>query len=295
MGIARNIYQILNRLGLLNLLSDQTYTRLKYRLKMGRRLNLKKPETFTEKLNWLKLYGHDPRCIPLVDKWEVTRFVCERIGESYCVPKYGVWDRFEDIPFDDLPNQFVLKCTSDSGGIVICKDKSRLDLTRARQVLTRSYKRNYYWHNREWPYKGLKPRILAEAYLSDSSVGGLNDYKFFCFDGKPELMFIATGRAEGKTCFDFFDMDFNWIPVKQRYPNAVKRPEKPACFDEMAMLAGKLAQGFKHVRVDFFCINEKIYFSELTFTHFGGYERFEPERYDAVFGKLLKLDKGGRS
>ena len=105
MGIARNIYQILNRLGLLNLLSDQTYTRLKYRLKMGRRLNLKKPETFTEKLNWLKLYDHDPRCIPLVDKWEVTRFVRERIGESYCVPKYGVWDRFEDIPFDDLPNQ----------------------------------------------------------------------------------------------------------------------------------------------------------------------------------------------
>lgn len=293
MGIARTAYDFANKYGLLNLLSDKTYTRLKYRLKMNRKLNLKKPETFTEKLNWLKLYDHDPRYIPLVDKWDVTSFVHERIGEGYCIKKLGVWDTFEEINFDDFPNQFVLKCTNDSGGIVICKDKALFDREAARIVLNHSLKRNYYWHNREWPYKNLKPRILAEEFLVDASGNGLIDYKFFCFDGKPEFMFIATGRAEGKTCFDFYDMDFNWIPVKQHYPNAKQRPEKPECFDEMIVLAQKLAQGLKHVRVDFFQVDGKVYFGELTFTHFGGYERFEPEIYDYEFGKLLNLNKDG--
>lgn len=293
MGIARTAYDFANKYGLLNLLSDKTYTRLKYRLKMNRKLNLKKPETFTEKLNWLKLYDHDPRYIPLVDKWDVTSFVHERIGEGYCIKKLGVWDTFEEINFDDFPNQFVLKCTNDSGGIVICKDKALFDREAARIVLNHSLKRNYYWHNREWPYKNLKPRILAEEFLVDASGNGLIDYKFFCFDGKPEFMFIATGRAEGKTCFDFYDMDFNWIPVKQHYPNAKQRPEKPECFDEMMVLAQKLAQGLKHVRVDFFQVDGKVYFGELTFTHFGGYERFEPEIFDYEFGKLLNLNKDG--
>lgn len=288
MNIAKKVYDATNRMGLLNLLSDKMYTRIKYRLKMGRPLNLQQPETFTEKLNWLKLYDHDPRYISLVDKWEVTEYVRKCVGEGYCIKKFGLWNSFDEIDFAELPEQFVLKCTNDSGGIVICRDKSQLDKTQARKILERSLKRNYYWHNREWPYKGVKPRILAEQYLSDNS-GGLIDYKFFCFDGKPEFMFIATGRAQGKTCFDFYDMEFNWIPVKQHYPNAEKKPEKPECFEEMAILAQKLAQGFKHVRVDFFQVEGKVYFGELTFTHFGGFERFEPEKYDYEFGKLLNL------
>lgn len=171
MNIAKKVYDATNRMGLLNLLSDKMYTRIKYRLKMGRPLNLQQPETFTEKLNWLKLYDHDPRYISLVDKWEVTEYVRKCVGEGYCIKKFGLWNSFDEIDFAELPEQFVLKCTNDSGGIVICRDKSQLDKTQARKILERSLKRNYYWHNREWPYKGVKPRILAEQYLSDNSGG----------------------------------------------------------------------------------------------------------------------------
>lgn len=208
---------------------------------------------------------------------------------GYTIPKFGVYNSFDEIDFDMLPNQFVLKCTHDSGGIVICRDKKNIDLKAARILLETSLKRNYYWHNREWPYKKVQPRILCEEYLSDESGDGLKDYKFFCFDGEPKFMFIATGRAKQNTCFDFFDMDFGWIPVKQHYPNANVRPVKPARWDEMKELAAKLSQGFKHVRVDFFQSSGKVYFGEMTFTHFGGFERIEPEEYDVKFGEFLKL------
>ncbi len=289
MSIARKIYDFSVKYGLLNILSDKLHTKLKYRLKMGRALNFKNPQTFTEKLCWLKLYDHDARYIPLVDKWDVMEHVANCIGSEYCVKKYGVWDSFDEIDFDALPDQFVLKSTNDSGSTVICKDKSTFDKDAARECLNHSKKSSYYWFNREWQYKNLPHRILAEEYLTDASGSGLIDYKFFCFDGKPEFMFIATGRMEGDTRFDFFDMDFQWLPVKQHYPNADVRPSKPEGFDEMAELARKLSQGLRHVRVDFFQVGQQVYFGELTFVHFGGYEKFEPEQYDYEFGKFLKL------
>lgn len=289
MDIVRKIYDFSNKYALLNLLSDIAHTKLKYRLKMGRKLNLQNPQTFTEKLSWLKLYDHDPRYVSLVDKWDVMEYVEKCIGSEYCVKKYGIWDSFDEIDFALLPEQFVLKCTNDSGSTVVCKDKNTFDREAARERLNRSREQSYYWYNREWQYKQIPHRIIAEEYLSDSAESGLTDYKFFCFEGKPKFMFIATGRAEGDTRFDFFDMDFQWIPVKQHYPNAEIRPSKPECFDEMVELAQKLSQGLNQVRVDFFQVNQRVYFSELTFVHFGGYERFEPERYDYEFGKLLKL------
>ena len=289
MGLLKKIYLVAKNSGALNLLSDKVYTKLKYRIVMGRAVNLDDPQTFTEKLNWLKLYDHDPQYIPLVDKWEVMKYVQERIGNQYCVEKYGVWDSFDDIHFDLLPNQFVLKCTHDSGSTFVCKDKSTMDRQAVKQFAEKCMAYNYYWYNREWPYSQIKPRILAEELLSDVSQSGVTDYKFFCFDGKPQFMFIATGRAEGDTRFDFFDMEFNWIPVKQHYPNADVRPQKPECFEQMRDLAEKLSDGLKHVRVDFFQVNGRVYFSELTFNHFGGYERFEPEDYDAKFGAYLNL------
>lgn len=289
MGLTGELYQVAKQVRILNILSDKKYTELKYFLKMGKKLDLVNPKTFTEKLNWLKLNDHNSEYINLVDKWEVTNFVKNRIGDDYCIKKFGIWNSFDEIDFEGLPEQFVLKCTHDSGGIVICTDKSKLDRNEARRVLEESLKRNYYWHNREWPYKGVKPRILAEEYLVDESGNGLIDYKFFCFDGKPEFMFIATGRAVHQTCFDFFDMDFNFIPVKQHYPNAVNRPSKPQGFEEMKRLAAILSEGYKHVRVDFFEVGDKVYFGEMTFTHFGGFERFEPEEYDYKFGELLQL------
>lgn len=290
MGILRKSYELANRMNLLNLLSDKAHVSLKYRLSMGHPLNLKDPQTFTEKLNWLKLYDHDPRYPQIVDKWEVMNFVKERIGEEYCAQKYGVWDHFDQIDFDALPDQFVLKCTHDSGGVAICKNKASFDQDAARQKLERSLKKNYYWLSREWPYKQIRPRILAEEYLEDDACKSLPDYKFFCFDGEPRFLFIATGRGEGKTCFDFFDADFRWLPVTQHYPNAPVPPKKPQCYDEMLELARKLSAGFKHVRVDFFQVNGRVYFGELTLTHFAGYHRFQPESYDRLFGTYLHLD-----
>lgn len=290
MVIFRKCYRIANRLGVFNILSDKTYVKLKYRFSMGHPLNLKNPQTFTEKLNWLKLYDHDPRYPGIVDKWAVMDFVKERIGAEYCVKKYGVWAHFDDIDFDALPDRFVLKCTHDSGGVVICRDKAAFDKQAARKKLEKSLKTNYYWHGREWPYKLVTPRILAEEYLEDAETKDLPDYKFFCFDGKPAFLFVATGRGAGKTCFDFFDTAYNWLPVKQHYPNALVTPEKPQCFEEMLELARKLSDGFKHVRVDFFQVNGKVYFGEMTLHHFCGYHPFEPEEYDRIFGEYLHLD-----
>ncbi len=283
-------YRILNKVGFFNLLDDKTHVCLKYRLSMGHPLNLKNPQTFTEKLNWLKLYDHNPIYPKIVDKWEVMDFVKERIGEEYCVKKYGIWNSFDEIDFDALPNRFVLKCTHDSGGVVICKDKASFDKDSARKKLETSLKRNYYLLSREWPYKSIKPRILAEEYLEDSKSHSLPDYKFFCFDGEVKFLFVATGRSEGKTCFDFFDTEYNHLPVRQHYPNAEVPPEKPECYDEMLELSKKLSKGFKHVRVDLFQVNGKIYFGELTLTHFAGYHPFEPTEYDEIFGRYLHLD-----
>lgn len=290
MGILKRAFDIASKRGLLTPLSDKSHISLKYRLNMGRPLNWENPRTFTEKLNWLKLYDHDPRYPGIVDKWEVMDFVKERIGEEYCVKKYGIWEKFDDIDFDTLPERFVLKCTHDSGGVVICRDKKAFDKKAAREKLEASLKKNYYWLSREWPYKQIKPRILAEEYLEDARGKGLPDYKFFCFDGEPKFLFVATGRAEGDTRFDFFDADYQWLPVKQHYPNADTPPEKPLCFGQMLELSRKLSAGFKHIRVDFFQVNGKVYFGELTLTHFAGYHPYEPECYDKIFGDYLHLE-----
>lgn len=271
-------------------LPDKTYLSFLYRLKIGKKLNWDDPKTFNEKLQWLKLYNRKPEYTRMVDKYEAKDYVAGIIGKEHIIPTLGVWEKFDDIDFSALPDKFVLKCTHDSGGLVICKDKSKFDKNAARKKINKSLRTNYYLRGREWPYKDVKPRILAEEYFVDESGDGLQDYKFFCFDGEPQFMFIATGRANHKTCFDFFDMNFDWIPVKQHYPNAIVTPRKPKQFEKMKQLAAQLSKDFKHVRVDFFQVGDKVYFGELTFFHFGGFERFEPESYDYKFGEYLRLD-----
>ena len=271
-------------------LPDKTYLSFLYRLKIGKKLNWDDPKTFNEKLQWLKLYNRKPEYTRMVDKYEAKDYVAGIIGKEHIIPTLGVWEKFDDIDFSALPDKFVLKCTHDSGGLVICKDKSKFDKNAARKKINKSLRTNYYLRGREWPYKDVKPRILAEEYFVDESGDGLQDYKFFCFDGEPQFMFIATGRANHKTCFDFFDMNFDWIPVKQHYPNAIVTPRKPKQFEKMKQLAAQLSKDFKHVRVDFFQVGDKVYFGELTFFHFGGFERFEPESYDFKFGEYLRLD-----
>ena len=274
-----------------HIIPDALYLKLRYRKMFHKPLNLKNPKTFNEKLQWLKLYDRKPEYTRMVDKYEAKQYVAERIGEEYIIPTLGVWDSFDEIDFDSLPDQFVLKCTHDSGGLVICTDKTKLDMEKARRRITASLNRNYFWANREWPYKNVKPRIIAEAYMQDTSTAELRDYKFFCFGGKAKLLFIATDRqTEGEeTKFDFFDMDFNHIDVRNGHPNATVPPEKPECFDEMRALAEKLSAGIPQLRVDFYEVDGKVYFGELTFFHWTGLVPFEPEQWDYTFGEWIEL------
>lgn len=228
----------------------------------------------------------------MVDKYQVKEIVGKIIGEQYIIPTICVYDRVEDIDFDALPNQFVLKCTNDSGGIVVCKDKSKLDINQARRILNRSLTHNYYYMHREWPYKDVPVRIIAERYMEDRKTGELRDYKFFCFDGKVKALYIASGRMNknSETKFDFFDSDFNHLPFTNGHPNSVQLPEKPVNFTQMKMLAEELSKGIPHVRVDLYEVNDKIYFGEMTFFHFSGLVPFNPEEWDYKFGEWLNLE-----
>lgn len=273
-------------------MSDKAYLKLRYRITFGKKLNLKDPKTYNEKLQWMKLYDRNPLYHQLVDKYDVREFVKNAIGEEHLIPCYGVWDKFEDIDFNMLPEQFVLKCTHDSGSVFICRDKSKIDLDFLRKKFNSALKRSQFRGGREWAYKGLKPKIIAEEFMVDDSCVGLNDYKFFCFDGEVKAMFIATDREkEGEDVkFDFFDKDFNHLPFKHGHENAKETPSKPQGYEEMVALAEKLSKGLRQVRVDLYNINGKIYFGELTFYHHCGFVPFDPEEWDYTFGSWISLD-----
>lgn len=275
------------------LIPDKLYLSIYYRLNMRKRLDWSDLQTYNEKLQWLKIHNRKPEMTEMVDKYQAKRYVAERIGVEYIIPTLGIYDSVEDIDFDALPNQFVLKCTHDSGGIVICTDKSVLDKDAARKKLRKFLKRGYFWLNREWPYKHVPRRIIAEQYMVDESGYELKDYKFFCFDGEPKALFIATdrGRKDEETKFDFFDMDFNHLPVKNGHPNSPRPIACPPGFEKMKELAAKLSQGQPHVRVDFYDINGKVYFGELTFYHWSGVVPFDPEEWDYTFGSWIKLPR----
>ena len=272
-------------------LSDLHYISLMFRANMGYWMKWDVPQTYSEKLQWLKVYYHNPLWTKLVDKFEVKEYVANIIGEEYIIPTLGVWDRFEDIDFDKLPMQFVLKCTHDSGGLVICKDKNKLDLKFARKKITKSLNFNYYWRNREWPYKNVKPRIIAEKYMEDSKTEELRDYKFFAFDGDVKALFIATDRNKKKeeVKFDFFDENFNHLDLKQVHPISNKHIEKPINFEKMKELASSLSKGLPEARCDFYEVDGKIYFGEITFFHHGGLVPFHPVSWDKTLGSWIKL------
>ena len=274
-----------------HLIPDKLYLRIKYKQRTGEKLNLKNPQTFNEKLQWLKLYDRKPEYTNLVDKYEVKKIVAEKLGEEYVIPTLGVWDKFEDIDFDALPNQFVLKCTHDSGGLVICKDKSKLDLEATKKKINKTLKTNYYWHNREWPYKNVKPRILAEKYMAEKQIDGqecLNDFKFFCFNGEVKILYIANEKANPPTT-DFFDVEFNHLDLTTRDKNATICPTKPEKYNEMKELAENLSKDFPFVRIDFYCVEGQIYFGEYTFYHNGGFSSFNPPEWDRKLGEMLTL------
>lgn len=286
-----HLFETFGHRGFFNWMSDIQYLRIAYRIEMGKNLNLDTPTTYNEKLQWLKLYNRKPEYTAMVDKYEVKPIVAKIIGDKYIIPTLGVWNHFDEIDFDKLPNQFVLKCTHDSGGLVVCKDKSKLDRKAAKRKIEQCLKNNFFWGMREWPYKNVKPRIIAEQYMEDEQTHELRDYKFFCFDGEVKALFIATERMkEGEeTKFDFFDENYNHLPFTNGHPNADVLPQKPICFDEMKVLAAKLSKGIPHVRVDFYEVNGKVYFGEMTFFHWSGFTPFEPEEWDYTFGSWIKL------
>ena len=276
-----------------NWMSDKLYLQIAFRARMHKKLNLENPQTFSEKLQWLKLYNRRTIYTKLVDKYEVKPIVEKIIGKEYIIPTIGVWDNFDDINFDDLPNQFVLKCTHDSGGLVVVKDKSKMDIPNTKETINKCLAHSFFWGMREWPYKNVKPRIIAEQYMEDSKTAELRDYKFFCFDGTVKALFIASDRmTKGEeTKFDFFDENYNHLPFQNGHPNANTLPEKPTCFNEMKQIAAKLSVGFPHVRVDLYEVNGKVYFGEMTFFHWSGMTPFTPEEWDYMFGEWIKLPR----
>ena len=270
--------------------SDRFYLKTLFPLSVGYKLDLENPKTYNEKLQWLKLYDRRPEYTQMVDKVEVKVFVSGIIGDQYIIPTITVYNRPEEIDFEKLPAKFVLKCTHDSGGIVVCRDKDRLNKDEALIKLSKGLQRNYYYQNREWPYKNVVPRIIAEQYMEDED-GELKDYKFFCFNGEPKYMFIASDRfnPNEETKFDFFDMDFNHLPFINGHPNATKKVAKPKGFEVMKELAAKLSKDIPQVRVDFYDIDGKVFFGEMTFFHWSGLVPFEPVEWDCIFGESIVL------
>lgn len=287
------VYEMLEDLEYLrrHFINPEKFLKKKFQVRMGYPLDLENPKTYNEKLQWLKLHDRNPDYTTMVDKFAVKKYVADKIGEQYIIPTLGVWDRFEDIDFDKLPNQFVLKCTHDSGGIAICKDKANFDFKAAKKKINKSLRTNYYYSGFEWPYKNVSPRIIAEKYMVDESGYELKDYKFFCFNGEVKALFIATERQKEGTDvkFDFFDENFQHLPFKQGHENAKVTPKKPMCFEEMKTVAETLSKGLKEVRVDLYEVNGKLYFGEMTFFHHGGWTPFEPESWDVTFGEWIDL------
>lgn len=271
---------------------DRKYIEYVWKHRMNYPLNLDNPRRYNEKLQWMKLYDRRDVYTKMVDKYEAKEYVQDIIGSEYVIPTIAVWNNTEDIEWDKLPNQFVLKCTHDSGGLVICKDKTTLDRKKAIDKLKKSLQNDFYMAAREWPYKNVPRRIIAEQYMEDEKTKELRDYKFFCFNGVPKALFVATERQNREEpYFDFFDMEFNHLEMKHGHPNAPHLPEKPKCFEEMKVIAAKLSEGYPHLRVDLYEVNGKVYFGELTLFHHTGMVNFEPASWDDTFGSWIDLPK----
>lgn len=295
--------------GFFDWMKDEQYLSIKYRIIFHKKLNLDNPQTFNEKIQWLKLHDRKPEYTTMVDKYAVKEYVKDIIGEKYIIPTLGVWDRFDEIDFDSLPNQFVLKCTHDSGGLVIVREKSSFDKKAAKKKLEKCLKKNFYYIGREWPYKNVKPCIIAERYLEEkghvvpednnsydddnlrgANRHGLSDYKFFVFNGKAKFFYITYDRAKNTgTCIDIYDMQFNKISATWGYRNSQYKFVKPDNFVEMVKLAEMLGRNMSHVRVDFYSVNRKIFFGELTFYTWSGFVPILPEEWDYKAGKLLDI------
>ena len=266
-----------------------------YYLSVGKKLNVRNPQTFTEKMQWLKLYDHKSLYHKLVDKAEVKEYVKNIIGNEYIIPTLGVWEAFDEIDFDSLPDKFVLKSTNGGGsnGVVVCKDKASFDKINAKALLERSMSYDIYKKMGEWVYKGIQPRIIAEELLELPDESSINDYKIWCFNGEPKVLFYASERFNEEKhppYFDYYDMDLNKLPVRSKgHMSSKTQLKRFPEFEIMKELAKKLSIGYPYIRVDFYCVNSRVYFGELTFYHDAGLVPFEPEEWNVRFGNMIVL------
>lgn len=249
----------------LSFIPDKTFLKMKYKLMMGTKLDLENPKTFNEKLQWLKLHDRNPEYTKMVDKYEAKEYVANIIGKEYIIPTLGVWDKFDDIDFDALPNEFVLKPTHTSGNVFICKDKSKIDYKKLKKQVNKWLKRDYYRIHREWPYKNVKPRIIAEKYMENKDHTNIKDYKFYCFNGQADYVMICTGRETGHPKFYFYNKEWNFM--RNMSNDGIKLEgeleEKPLGVEKMFEIVEKLSKGIKFVRMDLYNVNEKIYFRRI--------------------------------
>lgn len=283
-------FNVLSNFGFFNSMEAEEYLKRKYKSIMHKELDLDNPKSFNEKLQWLKINDHNPEYTIMVDKYEAKKYVASIIGEEYIVPTVAIYNNFEEIDLSKLPDRFVMKCTHDSGGIVICKDKSTYNKKYAKQKIKNRLKNNYYYMGREWPYKNVKPRIIIENYMEDKSQPDILDYKFFCFNGKVEYLYVSAGSHSKEQCLQFFDREYNLVDCKRNdYMAFTELPARPKNFNKMIEFAELLSKGIEHVRIDFYEINGKLYFSEFTFYTGSGFIPFEKDEWDIKLGNLINV------
>jgi hypothetical protein len=282
------IFTIFKGTLLFRMLPDKFFLRIIFKAIMGYWPDFKNPKTFNEKLQWLKIYDRNSNYTNLVDKYEVRNYVAQKIGQEHLIPLLGIWDNAAAIDFDHLPNEFVLKCTHDSGGIVLCTQKESFSKADAISFLSKRLKHNFYYNYREWPYKYVTPRIIAEKLMHDQLSDDLKDYKILCFNGDPKYAFVCTERhSESKLKVTFFDSNWIKLPFSRVYPQSNKQIACPKNWEKMKELAKQLSKGIPFVRVDFYEINNQIYFGELTFYPGSGLEAFTPSEWDLILGQEI--------
>lgn len=274
------------------LIPDKVYLKRLYKNTFNKKLNLKNPQTFNEKLQWLKLNDRKEIYTTLVDKYEVKKYIANIIGEEYIIPTLGIYDKFDDIDFDKLPNKFVIKCTHDSGSTIVCKNKDEFDIQDAKRTIENNLRKNFYYNFREWPYKNVKPRIIIEEYLEDKIVGEIRDYKFLCYNGNAKYVMVCCDRNIQQTKYYFFNKNwkFKKFDASTKDLNNSEEIYKPKQIDKMFKIAEQLSKDIKFVRVDLYYINEKIYFGEMTFYPLAGFDTAYDEKTDLILGKDIKID-----
>lgn len=283
----QKIVRVLGTYNLLNWIPDKTYLKILFYCETGQKLNLEKPESFNEKQQWIKLYDRKPEYITYVDKYAVRKYIKQTIGEEYLIPLIGVYETVGDIPWTDLPNRFVLKCTHGSGSNIICKNKNKLDIPDAKKKLSKWMRKNWYWFGREWPYKNVKPRIICEEFISDTN-NTPDDIKVLCFNGKAKLIEVHANRFGDNHTQDFYDINWNKTGISQgNISNFIK--EKPIYFEEMISLSELLAKDKFHVRVDWYEVKRELYFGELTFFDGSGFYSFDDENDNLMLGSWIDL------